>query len=102
MNIHKDKQLDFTENVKYVIIKMVISMKNNTEQKIKELIEKIRLYIINDGGDLKFIKYDKNIVYVKLTGACETCPMMDITLKNGIEELLKNEIPEIKEVKNIL
>lgn len=76
-------------------------MKNETEQKIKELIEKIRPYLINDGGDLEFIKYEKNIVYVKLTGACEGCPMMDITLKDGIEELIKNEIPEIIEVRNV-
>lgn len=76
-------------------------MKNETEQKIKELIEKIRPYLINDGGDLEFIKYEKNVVYVKLTGACEGCPMMDVTLKDGIEELLKNEIPEITEVRNV-
>jgi len=76
-------------------------MKKETEQKIKDLIERIRPYLINDGGDLEFIKYEKNIVYVKLTGACEGCPMMDITLKDGIEELLKNEIPEIIEVRNV-
>ncbi len=76
-------------------------MKKKTEQKIKDLIEKIRPYLINDGGDLEFIKYEKNVVYVKLTGACEGCPMMDITLKDGIEELLKNEIPEIIEVRNV-
>ena len=74
---------------------------NEIEIKIKNLIEKIRPYLINDGGDLEFIKYEKNIVYVKLTGACEGCPMMDITLKDGIEELLKNEIPEIIEVRNV-
>ena len=45
-------------------------MKKETEQKIKDLIERIRPYLINDGGDLEFIKYEKNIVYVKLTGAC--------------------------------
>ncbi len=71
------------------------------ETKIKNLIEKIRPYLINDGGDLEFIKYENNIVYVKLKGACEGCPMMDITLKDGIEQLLVNEIPEIKEVRNV-
>lgn len=71
------------------------------ETKIKNLIEKIRPYLINDGGDLEFIKYENNIVYVKLKGACEGCPMMDITLKDGIEQLLINEIPEIKEVRNV-
>lgn len=71
------------------------------EAKIKNLIEKIRPYLINDGGDLEFIKYEDNIVYVKLKGACDGCPMMDITLKDGIEQLLVNEVSEIKEVRNV-
>ncbi len=73
-----------------------------TEIKIKKLIEDIRPYLINDGGDLEFVKYEENIVYIKMKGACEGCPMMDITLKEGIEQLLINEIPEIKEVRNVL
>lgn len=76
-------------------------MNNETEEKIKQLIEKIRPFLINDGGDLEFMKYQDNIVYVKLTGACEGCPMMDVTLKDGIEQILTNEIPEIKEVRNV-
>ena len=76
-------------------------MNNETEEKIKQLIEKIRPFLINDGGDLEFIKYQDNIVYVRLTGACEGCPMMDVTLKDGIEQILTNEIPEIKEVRNV-
>ena len=76
-------------------------MKDTTELKIKKTIDKIRPYLINDGGDLEFIKYENNIVYIKLTGACENCPMMDITIKDGIEQLLINEIPEIKEVRNV-
>ena len=74
---------------------------NEIENKIKNLIEKIRPYLINDGGNIEFIKYEDNIVYVKLTGACDGCPMLDITLKDGIEDLLINEIPEIKEVRNV-
>lgn len=80
---------------------MVIKMEETTELKIKKTIEKIRPYLINDGGDLEFIKYEKNIVYIKLTGACKDCPMMDITIKDGIEQLLINEIPEIQEVRNV-
>ena len=79
----------------------MIKMKDTTELKIKKTIDKIRPYLINDGGDLEFIKYENNIVYIKLTGACENCPMMDITIKDGIEQLLINEIPEIKEVRNV-
>ena len=71
------------------------------ENKIKQVIEKLRPFLINDGGNLEFIKYEDNIVYVKLLGACAECGMMDITLKDGIEQLIINEIPEVKEVINI-
>ena len=57
--------------------------------------------MISDGGNLEFVKYEDNVVYVTLTGACADCPMIDITLKDGIEELIMNEIPEVKEVRNI-
>ena len=76
-------------------------MVTNIEEKIKSTIEKMRPFLINDGGDLEYIKYEDNIVYIKLKGACQGCPMMDITIKEGIEQLLVNEIPEIKEVRNV-
>ena len=88
-------------NSNYVIIITVIFM-NNVELRIIALIDKIRPFLINDGGNLEFIKYENNIVYVKLLGACAECEMMDITLKDGIEELIINEIPEVKEVKNVV
>ena len=56
---------------------------------------------MNDGGNLEFVKYEDNIVYVRMMGACKDCDMMDITLKEGIEEIIINEIPEVKEVRNI-
>ena len=71
------------------------------EIKIKSLIDKIRPFLISDGGNLEFIKYSNNIVYVRMLGACKDCVMMDITLKEGIEELIINEIPEVKEVRNV-
>ncbi len=76
-------------------------MNNYIELRIKAIIDKVRPFLISDGGNLEFIKYEDNIVYVKLTGACQDCPMLDVTLKDGIEELIINEIPEVKEVKNI-
>ena len=76
-------------------------MDTNIEEKIKSTIEKMRPFLINDGGDLEYIIYEDNIVYIKLKGACQGCPMMDITIKEGIEQLLVNEIPEIKEVRNV-
>ncbi|MBR3049674.1 MAG: NifU family protein [Bacilli bacterium] len=76
-------------------------MAENIELKIISLIDKIRPFIVNDGGNIEFVKYEDNIVYVRMSGACADCQMLDVTLSDGIEELLKNEIPEIKEVKNI-
>ena len=73
----------------------------NIELKIKMLIDKIRPFLISDGGNLEFVKYEDNIVYVRLLGACSNCSMMDITLKDGVEELIINEIPEVKEVRKI-
>lgn len=80
---------------------MDIKNEENIEVRIINLINKIRPFLISDGGNLEFIKYENNIVYVKLLGACAECNMMDITLKDGIEQIIMNEIPEIKEVKNI-
>lgn len=76
-------------------------MNNDIELRIKAIIDKVRPFLISDGGNLEFVMYEDNIVYVKLTGACQDCPMLDVTLKDGIEELIINEIPEVKEVKNI-
>ena len=72
------------------------------EKKIIEIIEKLRPYLINDGGDLEFVKYEDNIVYVRLLGACANCNMLDITLKDGIEAAIHEEVPEVEEVVNLL
>lgn len=71
------------------------------EEKIKELIEELRPYLNMDGGDIEFVKYEDNYVYVKLYGACQECLFQDETLANSIEMTLKEEIPEIKGVINI-
>lgn len=74
---------------------------DNIEMKIRTIIDKIRPFLVSDGGNLEFVEYKDNIVYVRLMGACEDCSMMDITLKDGIEELIVNEIPEVKEVRKM-
>ena len=74
---------------------------NEIELKIIALIDRIRPFLISDGGNLEFIKYENNIVYVRLFGACKDCAMIDVTLKDGIEEMIINEIPEVKEVVNV-
>ena len=74
---------------------------DNIEAKIIHIIDKIRPFLVSDGGNIQFIKYEDNIVYVSLLGACAGCAMIDITLKDGIEELIINEIPEVREVVNV-
>ena len=73
----------------------------NTEEKIKELLENVRPYLQMEGGDVEFIKYEDKYVYLKLIGACANCSFQDVTLKDGIEEMLKQEIPEIEGVINV-
>lgn len=74
-------------------------MEKNTnkeiETKIIEILDRIRPYLENDGGNLEYIKFEEGIVYVKLLGACAGCSMIDITLKDGIEAMLMDEIPEV-------
>ena len=56
---------------------------------------------MNDGGNIEFIKYENNIVYIKLSGACANCQMLDLTLKEGIEAAIKEEVPEVSSVVNV-
>ena len=75
--------------------------KKRQENKIIEIIDSIRPFLIGEGGDIEFVKYENNIVYIKLTGACANCSMIDFTLKDGIESTIMEEIPEVKEVINV-
>jgi len=70
----------------------------DVEKRINEEIERLKPYLQNDGGNIEFVKFEDGIVYVKLTGACAGCSLIDVTLKEGIEEILTSEIPEVKEV----
>ena len=85
-----------TKECLLVIMSLVINME--IENKIKEEIEKVRPYLQGDGGDVEFVKFEDGTVYVKLTGACQNCSLIDFTLKDGIEEILVNEIPEVRQV----
>ncbi len=70
------------------------------ENKIKEVLDRIRPYLQSDGGDVIFKKYENGVVYVKLTGACSDCPLVHNTLESGIEEAILNEVPEVIKVVN--
>ena len=71
------------------------------EEQVKELIESIRPFLIQDGGDIEFLRIEDNYVYIKLTGACKNCLYQDGTISYGIEALLKDKIPEIEGVINV-
>ena len=71
------------------------------EKKIITVLDKIRQYLQNDGGNVEFVKYENGVAYVKLIGACSNCPLADHTLESGIETALINEIPEIIKVVNV-
>lgn len=71
------------------------------EEKILNVIEKIRPYLNMDGGDIEFIKYEDGYVYIKLYGACSNCLYQDNTINDGLFEYFKEEIPEVKGVINV-
>ena len=69
------------------------------KEKVENALNKIRPSLKADGGDVELIEAGEDgVVKVKLTGACGGCPMSQMTLKMGIERILKEEIPEVKEV----
>ncbi len=71
------------------------------EEIIIEIIDNLRPFLINDGGDVQFLKYENNIVYIKMSGACANCHMLDLTIKEGIEAAIKSEVPSVKKVVNV-
>ena len=68
------------------------------KERIQKEIDKIRPQLQADGGDVEFVDYADGVLKVRLRGACAGCPMSQMTLKNGIERILKREVPEIKSV----
>ena len=71
------------------------------ENKIIEVIETIKPYLISDGGNIEFVKYEDNIVYVKLRGACAGCVYRDDTINDFVLRTIQNEVPEVKGIINI-
>jgi len=73
--------------------------KHELFDKVNTIIETLRPYLQDDGGDIELVEVtDDNIVKVRLKGACGACPYSLMTLKNGVEQAIQKEIPEIKEV----
>jgi Fe-S cluster biogenesis protein NfuA len=67
-------------------------------EKVEAALAKVRPMLLADGGDVKLIDVEDGVVKLKLQGACGGCPMATMTLKGGIERVLKEEVPEVKEV----
>lgn len=74
---------------------------NNTVEQIKKILDKIRPYLNSEGGDLEFLRFEDGIVYIKMLGACMDCQSLDSTLKDGIEAMLVDSIPEVIGVCNV-
>ncbi len=66
--------------------------------KVEKILNELRPNLQADGGDVELVDVNEGVVSVKLTGSCAGCPMSTLTLKNGIERILKEQITEIKEV----
>jgi len=72
------------------------------EKRVKNILEQVRPYLQQDGGDVNFVELtDDMVVLVELTGACGSCPYSTMTLKNGIESVMKKSIPEIRSVEQV-
>jgi len=71
------------------------------KEKVQKAIENIRPFLQQDGGDIELVDVVEGVVTVRLKGACGCCPMSQMTLKNGVEKALKEEIPEIVRVESV-
>jgi Fe-S cluster biogenesis protein NfuA len=70
-------------------------------EKLEEVLEKIRRGLKSEGGDIELVDIKDNVVYVRLKGACSTCPMSSLTMKNWVESNIKKEFPEISSVQTV-
>lgn len=71
------------------------------EKKVRFILDKVRPYIQNDGGDVEFVKIDNGIVYVRMHGACVGCASVDVTLTDAIETIILEEVPGIIGVEQV-
>jgi Fe-S cluster biogenesis protein NfuA len=74
---------------------------NEMLEQVQEVIDKLRPYLLRDGGDCELVDVDDGIVKLRLLGACGSCPSSTITLKAGIERALLEEVPGILEVEQV-
>ena len=122
ISINKNKNIDW-EDIKHIAISHInefyeagneyvidsskdLNEENDfdeIEQKIIHVLEtKVKPAVANDGGDIKFLEFKNGIVKVKLQGSCSGCPSATITLKQGVQNLLKHYIPDVKQVEAVM
>lgn len=75
--------------------KGTVNKMDDTKQQVLDLIHKVRPYLQRDGGDIEVINVEDGIVYVKMLGACDGCMALDVTLKQGIETMLLENVPGV-------
>ena len=71
------------------------------KESVQEVINQIRPMLQKDGGDVELVEVEGGVVKVRLKGACKGCPMSQMTLKNGIEKYLKQQVPEVDRVESV-
>ncbi len=72
------------------------------QEEVEKALVKVRSFLQADGGDVELVEItEEGVVRVRLTGACGGCPMASMTLKTGIEKILKEEVPEVKRVEAV-
>ena len=76
-------------------------MKKSLLNNIENALEEIRPFLKNDGGDISLVGIEKDIVKVKFEGACSTCTVNQMTLKSGVEMIIKKHVPQIQQVVSV-
>jgi Fe-S cluster biogenesis protein NfuA len=83
------------EPLKRIFIKNRHDKGGIMKDKVEKVLDEIRPMLIRDGGNVELVSIDEGVVKVRLQGACAGCPMSQMTLRNGIERVLKEKIPEV-------
>jgi Fe-S cluster biogenesis protein NfuA len=82
-----------------LVVRRGIYRRNIMRDKVEKALDKVRPMLMADGGNVTLVDVSADgVVKLKLTGSCGCCPMSQMTLKNGIEKILKEEVPQVKKV----
>lgn len=73
----------------------------DVQEKIINIINMLKPFLVTEGGDIEFVKYEDGIVYIKMLGACAECMYVDDTISSSIESTIMEEVPEVKGVVNL-